>query len=610
MFRNTKTELMAYLTNKELYESLFDGHPDAMFVMDHQGSVVDGNASLGLLSGYTCNELAEMTLTSFVPDEDSERIEHYFKNAIKGHTEKFESAFYHKHGNCIEIEMTIVPVRLKQEVIGAYGIIKDIAERKRLQRRLLETEQRYKSLTKYNPDGICEIDLEARFCYVNPAYERITGYSVQELTQLTPLDHFSFENTEWAKEQFKAAKAGAIVENLEFTIKHKNQQLVKVTGTTVPITIEGEIVGLFAILKDITQRVLSEDKLRLSQKRLSHAQQIARLGSWELDIQTNTSHWSDELFRIYGLEPSKDGKIGLATYFPFIHPQDKTKFLNSVKELAKGNPYDIEFRVVRRDGQERLVRSRRMITDEGQIIGILQDITEQKQTEELLLKSEKLAVTGEFAAGVGHEIRNPLTAIKGFLQLLQSKETNHHEYFKIMLSELNRINSIVTEFMYLAKPQASTQFEKIDIKSLIEDLIPILETQAIMNNVQIVTTIEPQIPSIYCEENRIKQVFINLIKNAIEAMPDGGKVQVRAAQKDEQIKISFIDQGCGIPQERLQKLGEPFYSTKESGTGLGLMVCHKIIQNHKGNIEISSQVGAGTTIDVTLPTSNNRKESR
>ncbi|MDB5084830.1 MAG: hypothetical protein JWN30_1716, partial [Bacilli bacterium] len=95
MFRNTKTELIAYIANKELYESLYDGHPDAMFVMDNQGSVVDGNASFGLLSGYARNQLAEMTLTSFVPDEDPERIDHYLKNAIKGHTEKFESTFYH-----------------------------------------------------------------------------------------------------------------------------------------------------------------------------------------------------------------------------------------------------------------------------------------------------------------------------------------------------------------------------------------------------------------------------------------------------------------------------------------------------------------------------------
>ncbi len=267
---------------------------------------------------------------------------------------------------------------------------------------------------------------------------------------------------------------------------------------------------------------------------------------------------------------------------------------------------NVEQKLVRLDRKTIFVEvSSRSIIYEGKeaIVSTAKDITDSKETTEgLLQKSEKLALVGQLAAGIAHEIRNPLTSIKGFIQLFKSKYSSEEDYFNLVLSELERINLIVGEFLVLAKPTAVV-FKEKEIKSLIKDVVTLINTQAIMNNVQILVETESDVPLIVCEENQLKQVFINILKNSIEAMPDGGVIHVKIKVKEKgKLSICVIDQGSGIPEDRISTLGEPFYTTKEKGTGLGLMTSYKIIESHHGELKISSKINEGTTVEVILPT--------
>ncbi|MCD8509367.1 MAG: PAS domain S-box protein [Bacillus sp. (in: Bacteria)] len=242
---------------------------------------------------------------------------------------------------------------------------------------------------------------------------------------------------------------------------------------------------------------------------------------------------------------------------------------------------------------------------------IIRDISQRKHTEEYMIKSEKLSVIGQLAAGFAHEIRNPLTTIKGFMYLIEKEMGNNKKlYFDLINSELNRIELITNEFMSVAKPQA-VKYEEKNIVDLVEEVTTFMEPQALLHNVQINIDVKDEIPLIVCEGNQLKQVFINLLKNAMEAMPNGGDIYISINSTSEKsISISIKDEGCGIPEDVLSKLGEPFYSLKEKGTGLGLMVCYKIINEHNGNITIDTKVNEGTTFIVTLPiaTSSNVSE--
>lgn len=239
--------------------------------------------------------------------------------------------------------------------------------------------------------------------------------------------------------------------------------------------------------------------------------------------------------------------------------------------------------------------------DLNALASITRDVTSRNKMEELLRRSEKLTTVGQLAAGVAHEIRNPLTTLRGFLQLQQETGKLNTRHIDIMLSELDRINLIVGEFLILAKPQA-TRFETKDVRYVFGDVVSLLDSQAHLCDIMFNLDFTTDTCSISCEENQLKQVFINVLKNAIEAMPEGGEITIRIARVNARnVSVTIVDQGIGIPEEMIPKLGDPFFTGKETGTGLGLMVSQRIIQSHHGTLDIASTVGIGTTVTITLP---------
>ena len=232
---------------------------------------------------------------------------------------------------------------------------------------------------------------------------------------------------------------------------------------------------------------------------------------------------------------------------------------------------------------------------------VLRDITEWKKSQDILQQSEKLSVAGQLAAGIAHEIRNPITSIKGFLQLMKSGYGQKKEYLDIMTGEIDRIEMILSELLILAKPQG-IRYEKADLRELLKNVIALLGAQGNLNNIEIKSEFDLSIPMIECDKNQLKQVFINFIKNSMEAMPDGGKITIEVKREAEaKLRIRFTDQGCGIPENILDKIGQPFFTTKEKGTGLGFMISKKIIEDHNGSLFLTSRVNVGTTIEIIFP---------
>jgi signal transduction histidine kinase len=218
-----------------------------------------------------------------------------------------------------------------------------------------------------------------------------------------------------------------------------------------------------------------------------------------------------------------------------------------------------------------------------------------------LREKEKLAVIGQMAAAIGHEIRNPLSSLKGFTQLQQERYPNTNDFYPIMIQEIDRINSIVNDLMYIGKPRA-IKFEKASIEEIIAYTLSITQQQAERQGITVETIMAGPLPPIDCDGKQLKQVFLNLIKNAIESMPEGGclKINVKVIEKLK-MYISVQDEGCGIKEENILNLGEPFFTTKEDGTGLGLMVTNQIVKEHLGELNIQSVPEKGTSVEVILP---------
>ncbi|WP_079504464.1 ATP-binding protein [Mesobacillus jeotgali] len=239
-----------------------------------------------------------------------------------------------------------------------------------------------------------------------------------------------------------------------------------------------------------------------------------------------------------------------------------------------------------------------------EVIGTAIDITKEKDREKHVQQMEKLSVVGELAAGIAHEIRNPLTSLKGFAKIVKESVADQklEPYLDIMLNEMDRINEIVNEFMFIAKPKEHVKFQDTNFSQLLHDCIHFMEPQANLKSIKIESKIKDDM-SLNCDRNQMKQVFINLLQNAIEATDDNGHfINVRLDDMSENlVAVTIIDKGCGISEARFNRLFEPFYSTKEKGTGLGLLTCKRIIDLHKGTIDIESKLGEGTTIRISLP---------
>lgn len=242
---------------------------------------------------------------------------------------------------------------------------------------------------------------------------------------------------------------------------------------------------------------------------------------------------------------------------------------------------------------------------EGTIIAmasLARDITERKRTAERLLRTEKLAAVGQLAAAVTHEIRNPLTVLSGFTQLIAEKnpDPTTQSYCNLMKSEIDRIHMIVSEFLVFAKPQAERLVE-YDLHRLILETVALMEPEAHQHQTTLRCFWKGSVPLLHCDPNAIKQVLINLIKNSIEAMPTGGGVRLEVEGKEEEVVIRVQDEGMGMDETTLHHLTEPFFTSKEHGTGLGMAISQKIISNHGGQLCVESKLHEGTRVELRLP---------
>jgi signal transduction histidine kinase len=234
---------------------------------------------------------------------------------------------------------------------------------------------------------------------------------------------------------------------------------------------------------------------------------------------------------------------------------------------------------------------------------------ERKRREELkkaqaeLIQANKYKVIGELAAGIAHEIRNPLGSIQGSLEILRKDyqpEDSKYEFLNILLKEVKRLNKAITDFLNYAKPALPNLIDT-DINQLISETVLILSPQAVKKGVSFKTELEKNLPRIKADPSQLKQAFINLILNSLEAVEDKGEITISAHQDKNRLKIVFQDNGKGMSEETKNKIFTPFFSTKEGGTGLGLGIVERIVQNHKGEIKVESTLGKGTVFTLSFP---------
>lgn len=397
---------------------------------------------------------------------------------------------------------------------------------------------------------------------------------------------------------------------------------------------EGKANAAIAIFDDVTERMKTQQALRESEDRLKMAQNIAHVGSWEYYVREDKAVWSEELFRIFGLEPQQYGPT-TSEYAARIHPQDREN-INGIMEqiLFRGNlqsKASFDYRIIRQDGSVHTIHSERMIREIGEdnkptrIAGIEQDITERRQTEEKLeqyaknleqlveqrtreLKdAERLAAIGQTAGMIGHDIRNPLQAIAGELFLVKQDvdrspdsdcKREVQESLASIQEQVEYMNKIIADLQDFARP-LKPELAEVDLCSVIPQLVATVDMPG---NIEAHAECDSQLPKIKLDVTFLKRILVNLATNAVQAMPDGGKLTIKAIQQNGNVVvITVADTGIGIPEEVKPKIFQPLMTTKSKGQGFGLAVVKRLVEAQGGTIGFESEAGVGTQFKMSFP---------
>ncbi|WP_100331110.1 PAS domain S-box protein [Bacillus xiapuensis] len=594
MFVENKT--MLTIKTDSLLDWLLTHSNDLVFAMNKEGLILMANPVFTMVTGYDPKE-QKLFIRDICDEQDTEQVRAVLNTAPFNQTSAvITSEIKHKNGYKLLYKWSIT----YDSENGIFFLIGD---------EISFCNSWFDAFMSTTSDPVYIFNREGKIILANEAFEKSYGWALKELKgKILPIIPFHL------KDEFRFLKeklvSGEKIRNYKTIHQRKDGSLIhaKISATPVYET-NGQFVAAIGVTRNITGRIeaallldRTAEELKENEKKFMELSENINDILCIFDFSIHQAVYISASYeKILGHSKESFYK-NYRIFLKCIHPDDKKKFIQFA--LKQSLDSEIEYRVYHKDGSVKWLRSRKApIVDEKnphRLLTVTQDISSLKEKELLLNKKDKLGAVGQLAAGIAHEVRNPLTAIKGFTQLW-GQET-HHKYSEIILSELERIESIMQEFLMLAKPHQETKFAIQNINKIVQETAEFMKPEALLHNVELKTELRKHLPAVKLEEKQIKQVLLNLIKNAIDAMPEGGNLLVRTrCANDEFVCLEVIDEGVGISQDRIPRLGEPFYSNKEKGTGLGLMVSFKIIEHHQGKIFFESEEKKGTKVEIRLP---------
>ncbi len=472
--------------------------------------------------------------------------------------------------------------------------------------------------------GVVTLDKKGRITSFNKSAEEITGFKREEVLNSECRRILKSDLCEETCPLEETLRTGKPVFNYEVMITNKTGNKIPVNITTSPLlSSNNETIGVVENFRDLTKHKGLWGRLREERNKAHQYLDIAGVIIVAINEEGIVSLINKKGCEVLGYtEEEIMGQNWFDLCVPESDRKERKDIFQKVMAGELDEAEDYENLIITKSGEERIIAwHNTTIRDEkGHIIGTLssgEDITVRKQTEEELIRSEKLASLGQLAASVAHEVNNPLAGILVYVKLLLKKykekklqtEKSEEQLLK-MEKELQRTARIIRNLLDFSR-QSEPNIRPVDINKVVEAALQLVGHQISLENIELEKKLTAQLPLIRADFDKIQQVFINIIMIAIQAMPDGGSLEIATSVADgieigearkKTVRIDIKDTGAGISKENLAKLFTPFFTTKEKGkgVGLGLPVVHGIIEQHKGKIEVSSELGAGTTFTIYL----------
>jgi two-component system, sporulation sensor kinase E len=584
------------ISSNHFSNDIFNQIVDGIIITDKNGIIIDVNSAFSQYVDLEKEKILGCPFSYFVPKKEHYKLRSNRKLLVENGKVRGVLPIQHSRGlSYFDIITTI-----DSSNGNTISVLRDVTDQATLKNQTEQYDYIFQELFIEALDGIIFWDMKGNIINANYAATRIFESDIQDLIGSNIGTYIAKKNDHYYRIVKELFTSGAVRDEMLFNMPNGQKKLLEFSSRLH--SIDGFHM---TILRNVSQRYEMEQELRKSEEKFRNIFEGSLEGLILWNDDTEIIDINQSACNMFEKERHK--LIGQSFMELMPYNNGNLNELNSkVLLLEENGRQNGTFTVYMSEETVRFFEFSSIYHLYSNVnFTVFKDVTERIEMENRLKKSDTLNVVGELAAGIAHEIRNPMTALKGFIQLLQGDMKEHQAmYFQVILSELNRIDSIINEFLILAKPQA-VKYSKIDLTQIMKETVDLLSAQAVLYNVHFETAYDQFLPIIYCEPNQLKKVFVNMIKNAIEVMPTGGKIFIRMESSDDQnICISIQDEGVGIPSGKLKKLGEPFYTTKDRGTGLGLMVSYKIIEEHKGLIKVESEEGLGTTFYIFLPVHN------
>ena len=603
--------------SEQNFRASIENSPIGIRIVSEDGKTLYVNRALLALYGYS--SLEELVSVSsrqlYTPESYAAHRERVEKRKRGGYVPpNYEISIVRKDGQVRNLAVSRGEVLWNGEK-QFQVLYQDITERK-----VRETE--YQTIISTTIDGFWMADMQGRFLDVNEAYCSLIGYSRDELLNMSIQDVEAIEKPEEVVNRMqKIVEVGH--DRFESRHRRKDGEIIDVEVSVNYLPIDSGRLVVF--IRDINERRQAEEALRASEARYRLIAENVRDVIWSMDMDLRFTYVSPSVkyFGYRGAEevtsmsleqiltPSSQ-KLAIKTFSEELSMADVT-----VRDPNRSRTIEVE--ILRLDGSAIWAELKMSFLRDTNgrpvgILGVMRDISERKQAEEERRAMQQkaqlashLASVGELSAGIAHEINNPLTGVIGYAELLLQENIPKHirSDIEVIHDGAKRVADVVKGLLTFAR-QTRPERTVVDINQVVQVVLRLRAYELETGNIKVTTKLAPDLPVTVADAGQLQQVFLNLIINAemeMRSKHGKGNLTIRTEQIDSTIRISFRDDGPGIPEENLKRIFDPFFTTRETGkgTGLGLSICHGIVTEHKGRIHVESQLGKGANFVVELP---------
>jgi PAS domain S-box-containing protein len=614
----TKTAESAMRKAQERFEDIFESSKDAIGYVSLDETFVLANEAFAALTGYSREELLSKTHGDLTPPEF--RIAQA-KEAARvlqtGEPAEYEKEYVRKDGSRVPVAVTLFLVKGDDgKPDGVAAIVRDITERRRAEQALRESEERFREMAETVQEAIWIRALYPdQVLYVSPAFARIWGLSPEHLYRDPGAwmqavhdgerDKVAAQFAQWLADEGRETEY-----DVEYRIVRPDGIIrwIHDRGSLIRNK-EGRIYRATGIAEDITDRKATEVLLLQSEQRYRQLVEVSPdaivITRGELIVFINREGL--ELLGAAG----PDHVVG-RSLFDFIHPDSHDQAKERLGQLNQGSDQVplIEQKFVRINASivDVEVTAARYMDQEGPAIQfVLRDITQRKRLQEQLRRTERVAELGTLASGMAHEIGTPMNVILGRAEYLMNRTSDEpiKKGLQTIVSQVERITRVMNQLLSFARRETPER-RAVNLSEIVENSLEMFHERFARHHIEIETEFEPACPPVHADADQMSQVLINLLMNAIHAMPDGGRIRITVRQSDRNmVDLIIADTGSGMPPEVSAKIFDPFFTTKEfgTGTGLGLTVVKGIMEEHGGEIAVTSEPGHGTIFTLELPVS-------